>query len=145
MSKKDASASLKEAISLLEIRQAEEGRLLKEQLYVTFERLKPVNLIKSAFNEITSSIEIKNSLVNSLISGLTGYLTKRVIVGPTHNIFKKLAGILLQYGVTVVVSRYSETLRNLGLQLIQYLHNKMLDENMEPVAGNVKLINHNLD
>jgi len=59
--KNDASASLKEAIFLLEIRQAEEGRLLKEQLFVVYDKLKPLNLIKSTLEEIASAVEVKKA------------------------------------------------------------------------------------
>jgi len=138
MRNKDASALLKEAISALEIRQAEEGRLLRDQLHLAYESLKPINLIRGVFEEITSSLEIKNSLINRLVSSLTGYLMKRIFVGSTSNLLKKLAGMLIQYSVTAVVSRYSETIRALGLQMIHRLQDNITDENIKKVAANAK-------
>ncbi len=41
-------SNLKDAIILLEADQAVKGKLLKEQFFITYETLKPVNLIEHA-------------------------------------------------------------------------------------------------
>lgn len=68
MAKQSAVDSLKESIRLLEIRQAEEGHILKEQFRVTYESLKPANLIKNSLKEITGSAEVKNGLFETIVS-----------------------------------------------------------------------------
>ena len=129
MQNKNASASLKEAITLLEIRQAEAGKMLKDQLFVVYEKLKPINLIKDTFEEIASSFEIKGSIVNKLLGTLLGFLTQKLVVGSKPNIFKKLLGILLDYGVAAGITKYGETIETMGLQLItQLLSNKSKDK-----------------
>ena len=45
---------LKDAIKVLEAQQTEKGRLLKEQLVLTYESLKPVNILKSTLKELFS-------------------------------------------------------------------------------------------
>ena len=90
MTTQTASERLKESIRLLEIKQEEEGKILKEQLRITYESLKPVNLIKSSLKEITSSVEVKNDLFGAIMSILSGYLTKRMVVGSESNVFMKL-------------------------------------------------------
>ena len=62
MAKQTAVESLKESIRLLEIQQAEEGKILKEQFKATYESLKLVNLVKSSLADLTNSVEIKNNL-----------------------------------------------------------------------------------
>jgi hypothetical protein len=47
-------AELKNAIQLLEVKQADKGQLLKEQFFLTFESLKPANLLRSTVNDIAS-------------------------------------------------------------------------------------------
>ena len=66
MAKQTAVESLKESIRLLEIQQAEEGKILKEQFKATYESLKLVNLDKSSLSELTNSVEIKNNLFEFL-------------------------------------------------------------------------------
>jgi hypothetical protein len=119
MAKQSAVDSLKESIRMLEIRQAEEGKILKEQFKITYESLKPVNLIKSSMKELVNSTEIKNSLFEAIVSVVSGYLTKKFIVRSKSNIFMKLLGVLLQFGVTNVVSKNSETIRTFIFDLIQ--------------------------
>lgn len=81
MKKKNETDALNEAISLLENKQAHELKLLKEQFQVAYESLKPINIIKSTFREVTSSPEIKNNIVNNAIGLTTGYLSRKVLVG----------------------------------------------------------------
>jgi hypothetical protein len=136
MKSKNASASLKEAILLLENKQSEELELLKDQLFVVYDKLKPINLIKNTFNEIASSLEIRSSLINRLLSALIGYLTHKAFVGFKSNLIKRLAGIFLEYGVSTVASKYGETIEAMGLQLISRLLTNKTDENIKPAAGN---------
>ncbi|MBV5312706.1 MAG: hypothetical protein JZU47_05375 [Prolixibacteraceae bacterium] len=118
MAKQSAVDSLKESIRLLEIRQVEEGQALKEQFKITYESLKPLNLIKSSLNELTSSVEIKNSLFETIVSILTGYLTKKMMVSSKSNPFMKILGALLQFGVTSIVAKNAESIRNYIMGII---------------------------
>jgi hypothetical protein len=118
MAKQSAVDSLKESIRLLEIRQVEEGQALKEQFKITYESLKPLNLIKSSLNELTSSAEIKNSLFETIVSILTGYLTKKMMVSSKSNPFMKILGALLQFGVTSIVAKNAESIRNYIMGII---------------------------
>lgn len=132
MEKQSAVDSLKESIRLLEIRQAEEGQALKEQFRITFESLKPVNLIKSSINELTGSAEIKNSLFETIVSILTGYLTKKMMVSSKSNPFMKILGAVLQFGVTSLVAKNAESIRNYIMDLIDRFMNPV-DEAPEEV------------
>ena len=132
MAKQSAVDSLKESIRLLEIRQAEEGQALKEQFRITFESLKPVNLLKSSIRELTGSAEIKNSLFETIVSILTGYLTKKMMVSPKSNPFMKILGAVLQFGVTSLVAKNAESIRNYIMGLIDRFMNPV-DEAPEEV------------
>jgi hypothetical protein len=134
MAKLNPINSLKESIRLLEIRQAEEGEILKEQFKVTFESLKPFNLIKSSLKDLTGSAEIKNNLFETLVSILTGYLTKKIMVNSKGNILTKIFGAMLQYGVTSLVSKNAEKIRILLADLIERFFNPLEEEMPEPEA-----------
>jgi hypothetical protein len=113
MGKHGATKRLKEKIHQLETRQAEEAKILKKQFDVTVESLKPSNLIKSTLKEMSGPAELKNSLLETVVSVLTGYLTQKVIVGRRKGIMKKLFGLLVQHGVTNLIANNAETLRGL--------------------------------
>lgn len=125
MAKQTATESLKESIRLLEIQQAEEGKILKEQFKATYESLKLVNLVKSSLKELTDSVEIKNNLFETIVSIATGYLTKKLMISSTSNPFKKILGALIQLGVTNLVAKNAETIRIYITELIdRFLHPK---------------------
>lgn len=119
MVKQSAVDSLKESIRLLEIRQAEEGEQLREQFKITYESLKPINLIKNSLNDIVNSAEIKNSLFETIVSLVSGYLTQKFIVNSKSNVFVKLLGVLMQFGITNLVSKNAETIRTFITNLIE--------------------------
>lgn len=121
MAKQSSIDSLKESIRLLEIRQVEEGLALKVQFKETFESLKPVNLIKNTINDLANSVEIKNSLFETIVSILTGYLTKKLMISSKSNPIMKILGALLQFGVTSLVAKNAESIRNYVMDLIDRL------------------------
>jgi len=119
MKKLNETESLNQSIILLENKQAEELILLKEQFSVVHEHLRPINLLKSTFHEITSSPEIKNN-TGGIVFGLTsGYLLKKVIVGASSNPIKRVLGGLVQYAITNVVSKHFDGIKSTGGNLLQ--------------------------
>jgi hypothetical protein len=118
MAKPGATEKLREEIKLLEIRQAEEVKILKEQFKITYESLKPANLLKSTLKDLAGPSDLKNNLLETMVSILTGYLSNKVLVGKKSSVFKKLLGLLLQYGVTNLVANNAEKVRNLFLDLL---------------------------
>ena len=103
--------ALRNTISLLQAKQAEELHSLKTQLHLTFESLKPVNLIKNTFNDVTSSPEVKNSLVNNAIGLATGYISKKLLIGGTHNPIKKILGALVEFSVASFVAKRADNFK----------------------------------
>ena len=118
MRKITSITELKESIQLLEIRQADDAYLLKEQLLVTYEKLKPINLIKNSIKDLLKSPDLKNGLINTTMGIAAGYLSKKAVVGSTHNPIKQLLGTLVQLGVTNIVSKNSEDIKSIGISLI---------------------------
>ena len=128
MAKQNAVTSLRESIYFLEIRQAEEGKILKEQFKITYESLKPVNLIKNSIQELANSVEIKNNLFETVVSILTGYLTKKIMVNSKSNPYMKIFGAFLQYGVTNLISKNAEHFRILINNLIDRIFHPLEEE-----------------
>lgn len=115
---------LKEAIFLLKKKQKIELRLLMEQIETVKESLKPVNLIKSLFHQVTSAPDIKDNFIGSIIGLASGYVSKKVFVGGSHNPITKLIGLLLQMGVSNVASNNSDSIKSMGEKLLQLVFKK---------------------
>jgi hypothetical protein len=104
-------ADLKSAISALEKKQSVEGRELKEQFLEAYESLKPVNILKNAYNDFVKTADFNGDFIDATISIAGGYLTKKMLVGETHNPFKQFFGSILQMGVTNVVAKNVEGIK----------------------------------
>jgi hypothetical protein len=115
--------TLQEAIQLLKMQQAGQLDLLKEQYRNTYEHLKPINILKRSFNQLTSTADFKGSVVSNIVGIGTGYLTKKVLLGSTPNIFKKVLGTLLQLAITNVVTKRTEKSIDNSIHNVQDLSN----------------------
>ncbi|WP_339889240.1 hypothetical protein [uncultured Flavobacterium sp.] len=78
---------------------------LKQQLALTYESVKPVNLLNQALVDFKESSEIKSNLLQSVVSIAGGYLSKKLLIGKSKSTFKKIAGYILQYGITNFISK----------------------------------------
>ncbi len=119
-----STAALKNAIQLLEIEQAANGQLLKQQFHITYESLTPVNLLKSSLHDIVSSPIIFDNILGTVLTLTTGYISKRIIVGKSVNRYRKLIGSVLQLAVTKLISRNPDAIRSLGMSVFQRLFHK---------------------
>lgn len=97
--------TLKDVISYLEVRQIDELNDLKTQFEITYESLKPINLLKSTLYQVSQSNEIKNSLLKSAVAVFVGYLTKKVLVGKSSNNTRNLLGNIVQFTLTNLMAR----------------------------------------
>jgi len=119
--------SLKEAIKALEVKQANDRILLKEQMLVTYESLKPSNILKNIFKDFASNENLKNEFVNTAVAVTTGFITKKVIIGKSNNLALKLVGLAFQFGITSLVSKNYDVIKDVFNQFI----NRILGEKEE--------------
>jgi len=127
MEKITCAAELKIAIQNLEFEHEVQGQLLKEQFFVTFESLKPVNLIKSTLHEITSSPYLLDNMLGAIMGMVSGFVSKKIAVGTSHSLIRKIAGSLLQFGVTNVVAQHSDILKSIGNFIMDKVFHKNIN------------------
>ena len=121
----NSDTSLKEAILFLENKRIIEGELLKEQFHCTFESIKPINLIKSTFKEVSESEEIKDDFVNTTIGLTAGYLSKKIFESVTNNPVKKIIGTALMFSVKNLVAKNPEIVKSLAHGLFIFIRRKL--------------------
>ena len=68
-------------------------------------------MLKKALHDITSEPGMANSIVNALIGLGSGILSKRLFIGGSHNIFKKLVGVAVEFGVAGMVAKKGEEIK----------------------------------
>ena len=133
MGKITSVAELKSAIELLEVEHALKGQLLKEQLYLTYESLKPINVLKRTLKELTSSPYLIDNIPGTIMGLASGYLSKKLFTGGSGNIFRKLLGSILQFGVTNVVAKNSDVIKSTGLAIFQHFLQKKIMNSKDSV------------
>ena len=115
---------LKSAIEQLEYKQSAEWPLLKEQFLITYENLKPLNVLKKAFKEVTSTPVFTGDMLSTAIGLTAGYLSKSIVVGVSHNPIKKLLGELLGVGISNIVSKNSDTIKLMAGKAVSFFSKK---------------------
>jgi hypothetical protein len=92
---------LKHAIQLLEIEQEKKGRLLKDQLIITYNSLRPVNIIRKTLKDIFTPSGMVENMSGSAIGATSGYLLKRYLIGSSESKLRRLIASIIQFGITV--------------------------------------------
>lgn len=114
MGKIQSMSDLEDAIKLLKFKKAEEEQLLKEVFYMTFESVKPINMIKNIFKESLEPQNIKDSLVNTSVGLGFGYLSKLLFQGVVRVPFKNMIGSALMLGVENLIAKNPEVVSSLA-------------------------------
>lgn len=119
-----STATLKNAIELLEVEQVVKGQILKEQFYLTYESLKPINILKKTLKEISSSPYLIDNISGTAIGLASGFLSRKIFVGASGNIFRKLIGSVLQFGITNVVAKNPDIIKSVVQAIFQHFLRK---------------------
>jgi hypothetical protein len=119
MQKISSAADLKTAIQVLETENKINGKIFRDQLFIAYLTLKPLNIIKSTLQGI-SAPTLTEEISGTSFGLLGGFLSRKIFVGTSGNTIRKLIGSALQLGVTAVVSQNSGVIQSAGISLIKY-------------------------
>ena len=120
----NSETDLNVAIFQLEIKQAEEAKLLKEQFFQTYESIKPANLFRNTMNDVASSPYLIDNIIGTAIGLGTGYISRKIIIGASGNIFKRLFGSVIQFGITNIVAQHPNTVKSIGEFIFKHVIHK---------------------
>jgi hypothetical protein len=105
---------LKNAIQVIEVKQVVQGQKLREHFYLAYESLKPINLWKNALKEIFTSPDLMESIPGSTMGLVSGVIMKKMFIGKSENMFRKLLGSVLQFGITNIFAQNSDYIKSIG-------------------------------
>jgi len=132
MQKITSVTDLKDAIRQLEEEQTESKQLFKEQLQLTVESLKPINLIRSTLDEAFTSSGLIGNLLGATLGQTAGYVSRQAAFGQTRNPIKKIFGSILQTGIAALISTYGETIKETAIIIFKVLFKKKREPDIEP-------------
>jgi hypothetical protein len=119
-----SSVELKSAIQLLKVEQGIKAQILKDQLYLTLDSMKPVNLLKNALHDVSASPNLIDNILGTAMGIASGVLTNRIFVGASGGLFRKLLGSVLQFSVSNVVAQHPDSIKSYGQMILQYFLRK---------------------
>lgn len=109
--KQNGAAWLTEQIKQLKEKEALQHQMLKDEANALLQSLKPASLVKSAVSSIANSKNLTQNIVDTSLGIGAGLLAKKLYLRGSKNIFKKLAGFVLQNVTTGLVSRKMPDIR----------------------------------
>jgi len=119
MKTESTSEILDRDILLLEQRQSEQFKNLKEQLHAVHESLKPINLIKNTVMGAIQSPDLKSGIGKATIGMVSGYLLKRIVFGSSTNLLKRFSGLAFQTLAANLVAKNSDKIKNTGINIFE--------------------------
>ncbi len=116
--------AFEQSILIKETELEAEAKLLKVHFLDAYESLKPINLLKTTFKQAVSSPGIHENIVNSAIGLVTGFVTKKIIVGNTANPFTIIIGKIIELIVANKVVKNADEIKAIGSVLAKKLFSK---------------------
>ncbi len=113
---------LHEAIRLQEMKVTTSKEVLIEQYQTTKENLRPVNLAKNAFSQMTGNSELGGKILKAGLGIGAALVTKRLISSPATSLASKALTVAMNLGLAKAIAR---PLRNKGIQLLQKIRHNM--------------------
>lgn len=120
----NSAAELKLAIQAKQFEHAIQRQLLKDELSIAFESQKPINIIKNILSEISSSSCLIDNMLGAVVGLVSGNVSKKIAVGTSHNVFRKVMGLVLQFCVTNLVAQHPGILKSFGQLIIEKIFHK---------------------
>lgn len=112
------SLELKASIKKLELKKETQKDLLVEHFHATYQSLKPTNILKNSLRKVIHSPVAVDNIINTSISLTVGLLSKKLLLGKSSGILKKLLGAAMEFGVAGMISKQSNSLKLGGLNLL---------------------------
>lgn len=125
MKKTNETDSLNELIALYQQKHDYELQALKDQFHVAYESLKPINMIKGLFHEVTTSPEIKNDFASNALGIGAGFLSKQLFGRYSNHPIKRIIGTAGQFVIGNLVAKHSDTIKSVGGNIIRNIFNKI--------------------
>ena len=120
--------TLKEVIKALEIRQVEEEKQLRVEFLNVYENLKPINILKSLVRDVSNTDSLKHNVSSTTASLISGFISRKLIIGRSRNPLLKLLGVGIQLGMTTLVSKNYNIIKDYIANFINLIQERREDE-----------------
>lgn len=116
---------LQEAILNLERQKDNQSIALREQWDHTRQNLNPLSLVKDGVKDMFTSSDVRSGALKGLLSLATGFLTRKLIIGNSGSMARKVVGTLAQTGATSLAYKGTDAIQHKGAPLLSNLLKKL--------------------
>jgi len=107
---------------------------LRQHFREVVDGFRPIKIIKETLSNVAESGKIKDSIATIIIGASAGYLSKKLIESGSKNVFKKVLGTIVMFGVTSLISKNSGTIKDWGSELFNFSGPKETTNKPEQVS-----------
>jgi hypothetical protein len=119
-------AGLKSAIQILEVEQNAREAILKDNMKEVYESLKPVNILKNTIRELFTPnyLKLNENIAGTAIGAVGGFFLRKLLVGSSGNLTRKLLAKALQFTITKIGALNSDAIASASSSLFTKLFHK---------------------
>lgn len=121
MRKISTTAELQASIRELELKTKQQEQALKSDARSTVKSLRPVNLVRvglTGAKKVAATRDIRSLAFDTFVGMAAGYLTRKIVIGKSTNIFKRTIGAALQAAIIKMIYRNLPMIKYNAVKLI---------------------------
>ena len=113
------TAQLQQQIEYLHSKSDNQKESIRIHFNELIESMKPVNLLKSTVKDIGESPGLAKAAIGTSVAIGAGVLSKKMIIGKSNNIFKRVLGTVVEFAVARSIANNSEAIASKGISLLK--------------------------
>jgi len=125
----DTVDQLQARVKVLQEQQAAEWKEMKSQVKDQYELLKPANLIRNAFGDLSDSLSLNlNPEADILREGAamaSGMIANAILSGSKNKSLKKWLALALFTGATYIITNYREEIIDAGNKVVTFVSDRL--------------------
>lgn len=118
------TTELRASIKRLEQETEEQKEKLVTQFHATYNSMKPVNILKNSLNRVVHSPDLVDKIVTTGMGVGLSLLTKKIVIGKSAGVARKLLGAAMELGVANMVSKKAAPVKLGALNLLSKIFRK---------------------
>lgn len=113
------TATLQSAIDQLQMQCEAKKNIMRLQFVEVVDSIKPVNLLRSTVKDIADTPGIAKAAIGTTLAIGAGVLSKKIVVGKSSNLFKKIMGGIVEFTVANGIANNAELITDRGIALLK--------------------------
>jgi hypothetical protein len=123
----DTIEQLNARVQVLEQQRAAEWKEMKDRVNEQYERLKPANLIKNAFGDLSDNLNLNQDgdILREGAALASGMIVNAVMSGSKNKALKKWLSVALFSVATYFITRHREDIVNAANKVVNFITDKL--------------------